>query len=414
MSYRFTFYGGAQEVGRSCIKVEKEGRALYLDCGIKLPGPELPLAEERHPVVVSHAHLDHIGFLPHLKPLVHTTKVTRELMPVLLADYQRLSGLIGKEDVRELMGRVEQHAYEPFSLNGFAVELFNAGHILGSAMVRLDGKVLYTGDFNVRGSRLLEGAKPVKAEVLIMESTYAGREDFIPPLRESIRELMGIVKETLQRGGVAIIPSFAVGRAQEVLLALESYMRSGALPRAPIYIDGMIKKVMRIYRKNVTWAKRSVQLQILESLHDPFQSELFHTPRRIDRSDVKGPAVVVTTSGMLTGGPVVHYLKLFGRDGKSALILVGYQAEGTPGRALLEGKQEVCIGEECIAVEIPVHYVRISGHADRRDLERFVHTVKPETLILVHGEEKKMKAFAEDMAERYSVIVPSLGEEVRV
>ena len=411
MSYTFTFLGGAKEVGRSCIKVEKE-RALYLDCGIKLSSSvEFPLAEEAHPVVVSHAHLDHIGFLPHLKPLVHTTKVTYHLMPILLSDYRRLSGLVSAEDVRVLLSKVEQHSYDAFSLQGFRVELFNAGHILGSAMVRLDGEVLYTGDFNPRPSRILEGAKPVKASTLIIESTYGGKEDVIPPLRESLRQLAEVVDRTLERGGVVIIPSFAVGRAQEVLLALESYMRSGRIRKAPIYVDGMIKKVMRVYRKHVTWAKRSIQLQILESLHDPFLSDYFKVPKRIDRSDVKGPAVVVTTSGMLTGGPVSHYLRLFGQDEKNAIVLVGYQAEGTPGRALLEGKRDICIGEECFHIEAEVHRVKLSGHADRNDLLRFINTVKPKRVILVHGEEKKMEELAEAL-ERYEVIIPSLGEEV--
>ncbi len=412
---KIRFYGATGEVGRSCFVFEKE-KTIGVEAGIKLgKNIEFPTIEEKPEILlISHSHLDHVGFIPHLKHNYNiiATKPTRELMPVILSDYARISGF--EFNANDIIKRTKIKEFgEKFRVNGFGIELFNAGHILGSAMIKVED-VLYTADFNARGSRILESAKPVKCSTLIIESTYGGREDIIPPLKEELAKLCNIIEETVKRGGIVLIPSFAIGRAQEILIALEAFMRSKRIPKVPIYIDGMIKKAMRIYRMNVIYAKKDLQNQILMSLHDPFLSDFFKVSRHIDRKDVKKPSIIVTTSGMLTGGPVYKYLKLFGEDENSTLVFVGYQAEGTPGRDILEGKRVIRIDEEEKEIKMRIERIKISGHSDRNDLIRFINTIKPSKVILVHGEKDKMKELEEDLISKYDVIAPKLGEEIEV
>ena len=409
------FAGGAREIGRSCF-VLRGKKNLIIDAGIKLGKKiEFPLIEELdYPIVISHAHLDHIGYLANTQPKekIYTTKPTKDLMPLLLSDYSRISQL--SFDTNRLMKKVEVKEYkERFKVNGFSVELFNAGHLLGSAMIKI-GELLYTGDFNARGSLLLEKAKPVKAKTLLIESTYAGKEDIIPSFKEEMKRLVAIINKVVKNKGVVLIPAFAAGRAQEILISLERMMRSNAIPRVPIYIDGMIKKAMKIYRINLLYAKKEIQEQILSSLHDPFKSGYFKVSRSKTREDVKKPSIIVTTSGMIVGGPVLYYLKRFAGDENSALVFVGYQAEGTLGREILDGKRRIEIFGEKLELKMEVYRLKISGHSDRNDLIRFINTIKPKHVILVHGEEKKQKELSSYLSKRYNVDIPKVGESLSI
>ncbi len=423
------FFGSAKEVGRSAIGVKAKKRFL-LDCGIKLgqktefPDSNLYNFLQKNTrkeidVFVTHAHLDHCGFLPHLIKnhalRIHATKPTRDLMGVLLADYLRIQKMKGQSefstnDVQKVLMATTMHSYGkqkgpyPFSIH-------NAGHILGSAMFRFKiGKktLLYTGDICARNTRILDGVEHgLRAEVLICESTYANES--LPSIKEETKKLIQIINETIRQGGHVLIPSFAVGRAQEVLLTLDDHMRSGALEKAPIYIDGMVGKAMRIYRQNVIFASERIKMRILTSDDDPFKSRFFHVPRNKERKDVfRQPAIIVSTSGMLVGGPSVFYLEKLASDPKNALIIVGYQAEGTIGRALLNGEKKIQIGENEIDVRMRVEQVRLSGHADRNELIKFIKSIKGlETIFLVHGE--KPQALLDALGE-YEVVIPKNGE----
>ncbi|VVB98450.1 Ribonuclease J [uncultured archaeon] len=433
---KITFYGGVGEVGRSAALMESGEKNLLLDAGIKLGETiEFPLIPEEkfgeiRNVFVSHAHLDHSGFLPHIyakeftPPKVFVTKPTRDLMGVLLADYLKIQKLrehrlyFGENEINEVMKHSNLQEFERPFRAGFDVTLHNSGHILGGAMALVESngkKVLYTGDISMRHTRIMEGAeRGLHAETLIVESTYGGKEDVLPSAKESMKRFVDSINETLKEGGFVLVPTFAVGRAQEILLALEDYMRSGALTKAPIYIDGMIGKAMRIYRQNVIYASESIKMRILTSDDDPFKSRFFHMPKSKGREDVfQEPAIIVTTSGMLLGGPALIYLEKMHADPKNKLIIIGYQAEGTTGRKLLSGDKKIKLGEREIELLMKVENIRISGHADRNELLQFIKGTKGlKRVFLVHGE--KGAELREDLEKDYEVITPKLLDEYEI
>ncbi len=444
---KVTFYGACGEVGRSLIRVDGDPtgkKNIILDAGVKLGEEvEYPLLtkdeikrDRINNFIITHAHLDHAGYLPHIINRgmnIFTTKPTRDLMQLLLADYQRLQKekRFSSKDVNLVMSRIKQTEYRKrFTTNGFQITLHDAGHIIGSSMIRIrrgNKILLYTGDINDRESRLLSGCEMgLRAHTLIIEGTYSGKRDRLPSMKRASKELIEIIRKTLNRGGKVLIPSFAVGRGQEVLLLLNDYIRSGAIPEVPIYVDGMIKKALRIHRYNVIFAKREVQLRILMSDEDPFKSPYFTSSVRRNRSDVieSGPCIIVTTSGMLTGGPVLTYFKHLAPDPKNTLILVGYQAEGTLGRQLLEGLDRVTlripdlkgrVDEVDVDVRMEIANVHLSAHADRQGLIKFINSLRGlKKIYLVHGEKRKLEEFSEYLSKRYDVIIPELGESYKV
>ena len=431
---RITFYGGAQEVGRAAMLLEEGNRNLLLECGIKLgEKTEFPLMHDDEPsrvqaITISHAHLDHSGYLPHVyskkaRPKIYLTKPTRDLMGVLLADYHRIHRnkeerrLFTEKDVEDVMRDAKIVEYqEPFEA-GFKVTMHNAGHIMGSSMAMIEdnGKtLLFSGDICMRKTRVLDPCeRNLSADTLLVESTYGGKDDVIPSYKESYQKMIAIINETLDKGGHVIIPSFAVGRAQEVLLALDDYMRSGALRPTKIYIEGMIGKALKIYRHNAIYANDDIKRRILMSEDDPFKSPNFHIPRSKTREDVlKEPSIIVTTSGMLSGGPVLFYLEKLGPDPKNTMIFVGYQAEGTTGSKVLAGEKKIMVYDKEIELNLRVERVRLSGHADYNELVQFVRSVKGlKKVFLMHGEKTDLKdAFEKD----YEVIVPKLLETYEV
>ena len=225
--------------------------------------------------------------------------------------------------------------------------------------------------------------------------------------------MIRIINETLDKGGHVLIPSFAVGRAQEILLLLDDYMRSGALQKTKIFVDGMIGKVMRIYRHNAIYANEDIKKRILMSEDDPFKSKNFNIPKSKSRYDVlKEPSIIVSTSGMLSGGPALLYLEKLGSDPKNTLIFVGYQAEGTRGRKILEGEKKVKIGENEVKINMRIERVKISGHADYNELLQFVNSVKGlEKIFIVHGEKSDLE---ETLSKKYEVITPRLLETYKI
>ncbi len=423
---RLTFYGGAEEVGRSCVLLEEGNKNLMFDCGIKLgEKTEYPLLDDSElrrvrNVAVSHAHLDHSGYLPHMytknaKPKVFLTKPTRDLMGVLLPDYYRLhrgergvKKLFRQKDVDEVLRDAHMLEYGEEARSDFNFSLHHAGHIMGSGMVHVkdQGGLLYTGDICTRKTRILDPCeKNIRAKTIICESTYGGKDDILPSYKEASQKMIGIINKTLDRGGHVIIPSFAVGRAQEVLMILDDYMRSGALQNTKIYIEGMIGKVMRIYRHNAIDANDDIKRRILMSEDDPFKSKAFCTPKSKKRDDVlKEPCIIVSTSGMLSGGPVMFYLEKLSGNPKNTMIFVGYQAPGTRGRKVLEGQKHIMVGDKEVEIKMQIERVRISGHADYNELLNFVKGIKDlKQVFLMHGEKTDLK---DALEKDYEVIIP--------
>ncbi|MFH1520243.1 MAG: MBL fold metallo-hydrolase RNA specificity domain-containing protein [Candidatus Micrarchaeota archaeon] len=424
---RLTFYGGAQEVGRVAILLEDNQKNLMLDCGIKLgETTEYPLLHDDElkriqNITISHAHLDHSGYLPHVyskkaRPKVFMTKPTRDLVGVLLSDYQRIQAgkhkgkcLFSSKDVEGVLKDAKIVEYGENFNSGFKLRFHTAGHILGSAMTMIENgpkKILFSGDICMRKTRILDPCeRGLTAETLIVENTYGSHTDVIPSYKESYQKMITVIRETLDKGGHVIIPSFAVGRGQEVLLALDDYMRSGAIPPTKIFIDGMISKAMKIYRHNAIYANDDIKKRILMSEDDPFKSPNFHHPRSKTREDVlKEPCIIVTTSGMLSGGPVLFYLEKLASNPRNAIIFVGYQAEGTTGNKVLNNEKKIRVYDKEIELKLRIESIRLSGHADFNELIQYVKSVKGlKKVFLMHGEKTELK---DAIDKEYDVVVP--------
>ncbi len=435
---KLKFFGAAHEVGRSCILLESGNSRILLDCGVKLgEKEEYPVISDEEfknidAIVITHAHLDHVAYLPHVfsagwSGFVYSTKPTFELSNVLISDYMRISNpsnvtKTGLAKMQKSFRLVEYH--KEFKIKDFVLRFIPAGHILGSAAVEISAegkKILYTGDINLRKSRLLDAAhvEHLHIDTLITESTYGGDKDIFPSEREQLGKMLQSIKETILRGGKIIIPSFAVGRAQEVLFILDDYIRSGLLPKVPIYVDGMINKAMRIHRHNVIYCRDELQKRILMSEDDPFKSKNFYIiDTKKSRSNAireEGSGIIVTTSGMMTGGPVMRYVEKLGGSDMNKLILVGYQAEGTPGRKLADGAKELEINGRKVEIKMQVELYHLSAHADRPQLQKMVSGLEGlKKVFVVHGEENKSNEFARYLSSRYEVHVPKLGEEFSI
>jgi len=435
---KITFFGAAGEVGRSCIMISSGKTSILLDAGVKLGSDDQypKISDEQlkkiDGIVISHAHLDHCGYLPHIysagyRNKTYVTKPTSELANVLINDYMHISNPqnVTKEGLIQLGKNYSLHEYkEDFKIGDFTITFIPAGHILGSALIRVsDGNktLIYTGDINLSKTRLLDGAdlKGLKGDILITESTYGGEADIFKDEKENVKQMVNSVVETLKAGGKVVVPSFAVGRAQEVLFIMDDYMSSGVIPKGPIYMDGMISKALRIHRHNVIYCRKELQSRILMSDSDPFKSEHFvpvekkSTRAKIATSDESD--IIVTTSGMLSGGPIMYYLTKMSGNSLNKMILVGYQAEGTMGRAMQEGAREITINDSKIKVEMAVETYHLSAHADRKQLESIPGKIAGlSRIFIVHGERAKsdyLKSRLEQLPKKYDVTVPSLTEE---
>jgi len=434
---QISFFGASQEVGRSCFFLEGKHNIL-LDCGVKLKSKreEFPELDSRiirslGKVVISHAHMDHSGYAPALyasgyRGKITLTKPTRDLIQILLADYLKLNtgfSPYNERDVNHLLKNTEILEFGELD-SSKSIQFTPAGHILGAAITEIfdEKKIIYTGDINTRDSRLVEGAKyqNLEGDVLIIESTYGGNADSHPAAKDSANAFVEGVQKTLSHGGKVIIPTFATGRGQEVLFILENYMRSGKLEKVPIFIDGMVKKMLKVYRHNAIYLKDEIKRRILTSDDDPFKSPHYVLPQRKDRSDVfeSGKCIIVTTSGMLNGGPVLSYLEELGNDPKNKLFFTGYQAEGTPGRSLLDGAKTLVAGNRRIDIGLQIERANLSGHSDQRELLQIVRAVKGlKKVFIVHGEGEKQtdfKAAIEKQAEKdrqeIEVFIPAVGD----
>ncbi|MBP1921403.1 putative mRNA 3-end processing factor [Halorubrum alkaliphilum] len=410
------FLGGAREVGRSAVLIDD---ALLIDYGLLTADPpQYPIRDpEPDAVVVSHGHLDHVGAVPALlkgdrRPAVHWTPPTAELARTLARDTLKLHGNsplcpFSSEHVARLGEVEERHAYrESFDVaggiegEGYAVTLFNAGHIPGSAHVLVDDgdtRLLYTGDFHTDDQRLVSGtmARP-DADVVICEATYA---DVTHEERAAVeRRWAERVKTTIWEGGTVVAPAFAIGRTQELMCVADA---NDLTP----YVDGMGIEVTRMLRHHP------------EFLRDPgaFRrakgAARFVTGRDGQRERIAADnALIVTTSGMLAGGPVHSYLPEIRGSPTNAITLTGYQVEGTPGRELQEHGR-LAINGTVRPVSARVESFDFSAHADREGLESFLDSYRDARVLVNHGD--RCAAFAADLrADGYTASAPELGERI--
>lgn len=435
---KIKFFGAAGEVGRSCIMISTDKTKILLDSGIKLGrNEEYPVITDEEiktidGVFISHAHIDHSGFLPFLYSKSYSnnffaTKPTIELINVLLSDYLRINSDLKfeKNILNSINSRFKMIDFKKeLKFKDLTIKFIPAGHILGSALISVsDGKntLLYTGDINLLKTRLLNGAdlKNLDADTLICESTYGGDKDIFSDEKQVAKQLIKTINESIKTNSKIIIPSFAVGRAQEILFFLDDYINSGMIPKIPIYVDGMINKVLRIYRHNVMFCKKELQSRILMSDNDPFRSKNF---KIVDKKNIRNYIVnkdesniIVTTSGMLTGGPVMFYLSKLAQNPMNKLILVGYQAEGTLGRDIQDGKKKVTINNTEIDIRLKVETFHISAHADRKRLEQIPIKLKSlKNIFLVHGESSKLEQLKIGLSKKYNVKIAQLNTEYEI
>ncbi|ACV24217.1 beta-CASP ribonuclease aCPSF1 [Methanocaldococcus fervens] len=453
---RVSFLGGAREVGRSCLYVQTPDTRVLIDCGINVAfedkafphfdAPEFSI-EDLDAVIVTHAHLDHCGFVPGLFRYgydgpVYCTRPTRDLMTLLQKDYLEIAKKEGKEvpytskDIKTCVKHTIPIDYGVTTDISPTIKLtlHNAGHVLGSAIAHLhigDGlyNLAYTGDIKFETSRLLEPAvcQFPRLETLIIESTYGAYDDVLPERDEAERELLRVVSETTEKGGKVLIPVFGVGRAQELMLVLEEGYNQGIF-NAPVYLDGMIWEATAIHTAYPEYLSKEMRQKIFHEGDNPFLSEVFKrvgsTNERRKVIDSDEPCIILATSGMLTGGPSVEYLKHLAPDEKNAIIFVGYQAEGTLGRKVQRGWKEIPITTrngktKSIPINMKVYTIEgFSGHSDRKQLIKYIRRVKPspEKVIMVHGEESKCLDFADTVRRLFKkqTYVPMNLDAIRV
>ena len=457
---RITVLGAGLEVGRSAILVETRESTILLDCGVKpgYPYDEFPFIDlidldRLDAVVITHAHMDHIGFVPYLykygyKGPVYMTEPTKYLMEILISDYIEICEREGKpvpfskRDLTTALYHTITVDYETTTdvAPDVKLTLFNAGHEIGSAIVHLhigNGlyNIVYTGDFKYAKTRLLDPAnrKFKRAELLIMESTYGGKSDVQEPRDVAERRLIETVKNTIERGGKVLIPAFSTGRAQEILLILNRAIENRQLPRnVKIYVDGMILETLNVHLMFPDYLSRDVRELIYDGVN-PFLSEWVEPVERPKRPEkryeqvmeiVKGdPCIIIAPHGMLNGGPILDYFVHLAEDEKSTLIFVSYQAENTLGRRILQGERKFTIKyyNEDITVNLKMQIENIqgfSGHSDRHQLLKYVHDMepRPNRVVLVHGEQSKVLSLALtiELSMKIPVITPGNLESIRL
>ena len=455
---RMTVLGGAQEVGRSAFLIKTRESSVLLDCGIN-PGSQRPFEsfprfdspefqiDSLDAVVITHAHLDHCGLVPFLYKYgydgpVYCSAPTSNLMTLLQLDYLDVAGKQGvtpyydQKDVRECVlhtiplrfGVVTDIAPD------IRLTLHNSGHILGSAMAHLhigEGlhNVVYTGDYKFARTMLLEAATSEfpRVETIITESTYSGPDDVMPSRVEAEERLTQVINAALERRGKVLIPVPAVGRAQEIMLIIDGYMKRGLMREAPVFIEGMISEATAIHTAYPEYLGREVRHSILHEEINPFQSDYFTIVEHpsVRQGIMEGePCIVLATSGMLEGGPVIEYFKNWASDPKNVIIFVSYQIEGTLGRRVQKGVSEVAAMDNegkmaVVQVKLQVESIEgFSGHSDRRQLIAYLTHLKPkpERVFMVHGEKSKIFNLANfvDKKAGINAIVPSVLETFRL
>ena len=451
---RSTSLGGYREVGRSAHLLTTQNSKVLIDCGID-PGsdrtpffnaPELLPLDSLDAVVVTHAHLDHCGLVPVLlkygyKGPIYCTAPTRDLMTLMLLDAIKVTnqearrGLYESSHVRDLVIRTIPLRWgETTDITpDMRLTMHNAGHILGSSICHFhlgdgDYNLAYSGDIKFERSWLFNPAvnRFPRLETMILESTYGGYRDIQPTRQQASEDFSHLTAKVLNRGGKLIVPVFAVGRSQEVMLVLEERMREGKIPKVPVYLDGMIFEATAIHTAYPEFLNSQLRTQIFQQGDNPFLSDVFHRvdsgQMRMGILDSREPCIILATSGMMSGGPVMEYFKAWAPDEKNGILFVGYQADGTFGRRLQRGLGEASFMDGSRSANVPVRLEvatieGFSGHSDRVQLMNYVASLdpRPSRVILNHGEESKTLDLATALHRRFNVDtrVPYNLESVR-
>ena len=451
--------GGFGQVGRSCMLLNTTESKILIDCGIN-PGAKSPMEsfprldwanitlDDLDAVVISHAHLDHTGFLPTLckygyKGPIYCTEPTLPMMNLIQLDAIKVASAQGRNpiyserDVKHIMKQTISIPYGTVTDISPDIKLVfaNAGHILGSALCHFhigngDHNFVYSGDLKFGKSILFEAANwnfP-RVETLLLESTYGAKEDIQPSRQEVESAFINAVNNTLADGGKVLIPIPAVGRAQEIMMVIDHYMKSGEMVEAPVFTEGMISEASAIHEAYPEYLARELKQKILETDDNPFDSEYFtnveHQDAREEPLRDDSPCIILATSGMLEGGPVLEYFRNIAPYEKNKILFVSYQVNGTLGRRVLDGARQVSLlGREgkVSVVNINCGIEKLdgfSGHSDYNQLISFVQKLRPKLrrVLVNHGERRKSENLATSIRRMFRVPshYPQIQEAIKL
>lgn len=444
---RLTCLGSFREVGRSCMLLQTPESRVLLDCGVSVssfvkPFPYLDAPEfhiqDLDAVILSHAHLDHCGLVPYLyeygyKGPLYCTRPTRDLSILLQLDYigicqrENKKAPYSSKAIEEMVRHCVPLEYGEVTdiTPDMRITLQNAGHIMGSASVHIhigEGlfNLLYSADIKYENTKLFERASTdyQRVEAVIIESTYGGPEDSLPPHRDGEKFLVDEVKKTVQKGGRVLIPSFAVARAQDVIAILAETDLD-----VPIYLDGMVWDATAIHTAYPEFMSKPMQTKILHKGKNPFiDPRLRGIGSSRERQEIfenNEPCVVIATSGMLMGGPALEYLQQFANNQKNTLLFVGYQAEGSLGRRIQKGWREIQMENgKTLELKLEIATVQgLSGHSDHNQLVAFLShlNAKPKKILTNHGDNTNCVELAKALHRifRVETLAPKNLETIR-
>ncbi len=452
---RLSFLGAARQVGRSCLLLQTPESRIIMDCGIDpsqdgsesypfLDAPEFNISEI-DAVILSHSHLDHSGLVPYLfkygyKGPVYCTAPTRDVSALLQLDMAKIQRNEGKdpiytsEDVKNFVLHAVCIDWDTVTdiTPDVRLTFYNSGHILGSCITHLNignglHNLVYTADMKYGKTNVLEPANTQfpRVETLIVESTYGGRSNVMAE-QEADEYTAQVIKDTFERGGKVLMPVLGSGRAQEMMITCERLMREGKIPKVPVYIDGMLWDITAIHTAYPEYLNRNIRNQIFKKENNPFLSEIFtRVGSNKERKEVissEGPCLVLATSGMLTGGPSVEYLKGFAEGKKHSLIFSCYQPKGSLGHRIREGEKQIQFREngkmQAMNINLQVHKVEITNHSDRRQLINYVKRCNPQPrrVIVQHGEASRCLDLASSIHKQFRIetIAPKNLETIRL
>ncbi|MDQ3835811.1 MAG: beta-CASP ribonuclease aCPSF1, partial [Thermoproteota archaeon] len=423
--------GGFAEIGRSCALLITSESKILLDCGLK-PSARQSLAaiprfdiagisvEDLDGVILSHAHLDHTGFLPALfkygyRGPVYCTEPTLLLMSLLQRDRLRHCDndpLYSQQDIDMAI------AHTITLLHGIVTDispdvklvLSNSGHIIGSTSIHLqigngEHNLVYTGDMKFGKTLTLENASwnfP-RVETMIIESTYGGKEDVMNPREKAEDNLIAVVENTVTSGGHVVFPVPTVGISQELIVVLDRFRRAGRL-NAQVLVEKIISEATAIYEAYPEFLSKDLSQQVLESETSQFGPQF--TVVESETLDPTEPAVVLAPSSMLIGGPSVGYLKQIANDPKSTLVMVSYQAVDTPGRAILEGARQIAISREILNLQCKVEPIEgLGSHSDYNQLMAYIMRLRAKLrrVLVNHGERPKAQNLASMINKQFRI-----------
>ncbi len=459
------FLGGAMEIGGSCIYIKIAGKNILLDCGIrqtttKDPIPDFCTIQEQgglDAIIISHAHMDHIGTLPMISKAypqarIYMTAMTADLTRVLLYDSLKIMRYkedeiphYSEQDVLAMLNRIVPIGFQrPFELfDGFSLTFYPAGHIAGAACVYLvttDGSLFYSGDFSSFPQRTIEGIRipKLRPDVSIVETTYGNRLHANRQAEE--KRLVDLVKECILENKKVLIPAFALGRAQEVLLILRAAIQNKEIPAVPLYVDGMVRDINIMYTRNPTYLRNTLGKRVLKG-NEPFYTKEIQPvapmQNREELLNTTGPLILLASSGMLTGGPSSQYASLLAPSENACIIITGYQDEESPGRQLLNllepvggtdtqlqtgtpannAARSLLINGVTVPVKCRIEQVGLSAHGDKSEIISLLERLSSRHVFLVHGNQDVINELGTQLAQedyRRNIYLPDCGQAYEI